>query len=952
MALWYDCGSGMLRTMGFARSRSPLTVLFCCPGPSLRAVRNEDLHIPGVLVAAINTAYPHVRPDIWAGLDKPMAYDSRLWSEPFIKIMRGGFQDLQCTTGRVAECANTFFGDAQLKVAADRMLDRRDHDVKFIMSGGTFTFMLHLLIWQGYKNIFLVGCDFGGTSDYHDDRRLDGAERRHNRQLYRQVSSWLPRFAVKAARRGIRITSATEGSPINAHMPYTPLADVLAGLKGVSEKVDARVLHCKKADVCNWAHARPRAEEGIVVGCDDRQEHLLPGWYHCLRKHDQRPILFADFGLSESMVEWSRRRGEYAAMKAARAHLANWWLKPCAILASPYARSLWLDVDCVVQGSLDPIFASLGDGQICVRPSQFAVKSTVPSYNSGVVCVRHGARIVEEWGRRVMLDADKFRGDQDVLNQVLNDEGVAPMPLPPEANWFVRSELNPAATIQHFTGPSGKELLARQWAENLIFVHIKSDNVGDIASCPAHYLPFDQPYSIVDWGAITPDWMARHGDADIIVGGGGLASHPERLSLLADTGSGRRIAWGIGRAGRGTMDYGPYREALGRFALCGVRDPGSPFEYVPCPSCLHPAFDTPIEPTEDVVVYNHQHHPFEVPEGVRQMNNGGADAGAAIRFLATGRTVVTSSYHGVIWAMWLGRRVLMQKPWSVKFTSFAKPPGICIGQDWRMSLGKAVDYSGEGLLDAARARTATFHAKVREWIGTRIPDQGRQEPGHGEMVGVYGDTGHESTPIPRAPRRVKARPGKRRAPPPAGRAAAIGRRLSATNGTPISGVEIGVLAGRLSAFLLGKMPTLSLRMVDPWKAAVPGSSWAGSGDGLAALGQAHFDLARKRAGAAVAFAGDRAVIDPRPSLEAVMDVADGSLDFAFIDANHSYEGASADAAAWFPKVKPGGWLCGHDYGNPRWGVQRAVDEFAAKIHLPVETDEDRTWFIQVPATSS
>jgi len=83
-----------------------------------------------------------------------------------------------------------------------------------------------------------------------------------------------------------------------------------------------------------------------------------------------------------------------------------------------------------------------------------------------------------------------------------------------------------------------------------------------------------------------------------------------------------------------------------------------------------------------------------------------------------------------------------------------------------------------------------------------------------------------------------------------------------------------------------------------------------------------------------------------------MDVADGSLDFAFIDANHSYEGASADAAAWFPKVKPGGWLCGHDYGNPRWGVQRAVDEFAAKIHLPVETDEDRTWFIQVPATSS
>ena len=131
MALWYDCGSGMLPTKGFARSRSPLTVLFCCPGPSLSAVRDEDLHMPGVLVAAINTAYPHVRPDIWAGLDKPSAYDPRLWSEPFTKILRAGYQDLHCTVGRVAECANTYFGDPERRVSADLILDRREHDVKF-----------------------------------------------------------------------------------------------------------------------------------------------------------------------------------------------------------------------------------------------------------------------------------------------------------------------------------------------------------------------------------------------------------------------------------------------------------------------------------------------------------------------------------------------------------------------------------------------------------------------------------------------------------------------------------------------------------------------------------------------------------------------------------------------------------------------------------------------------
>jgi predicted O-methyltransferase YrrM len=49
---------------------------------------------------------------------------------------------------------------------------------------------------------------------------------------------------------------------------------------------------------------------------------------------------------------------------------------------------------------------------------------------------------------------------------------------------------------------------------------------------------------------------------------------------------------------------------------------------------------------------------------------------------------------------------------------------------------------------------------------------------------------------------------------------------------------------------------------------------------------------------------------------------DESIDWVFIDADHSYPSVRADIAAWAPKVRPGGLLSGHDYG--RSGVTDAV----------------------------
>ena len=58
--------------------------------------------------------------------------------------------------------------------------------------------------------------------------------------------------------------------------------------------------------------------------------------------------------------------------------------------------------------------------------------------------------------------------------------------------------------------------------------------------------------------------------------------------------------------------------------------------------------------------------------------------------------------------------------------------------------------------------------------------------------------------------------------------------------------------------------------------------------------------------------------------------ADNVLDLIFIDANHLYEGIKQDIKMWFPKVKKGGIICGHDceglYSQYSGMAKQAIDE--------------------------
>lgn len=59
-------------------------------------------------------------------------------------------------------------------------------------------------------------------------------------------------------------------------------------------------------------------------------------------------------------------------------------------------------------------------------------------------------------------------------------------------------------------------------------------------------------------------------------------------------------------------------------------------------------------------------------------------------------------------------------------------------------------------------------------------------------------------------------------------------------------------------------------------------------------------------------------------------IPQNSLDFVYIDGNHSYEACLQDLKNFFPRVKSGGLVAGHDYGAAGTGVKKAVDEYIVK----------------------
>lgn len=149
----------------------------------------------------------------------------------------------------------------------------------------------------------------------------------------------------------------------------------------------------------------------------------------------------------------------------------------------------------------------------------------------------------------------------------------------------------------------------------------------------------------------------------------------------------------------------------------------------------------------------------------------------------------------------------------------------------------------------------------------------------------------------------------------------------------ITGCEVGVEKGKNAQTMFELIPNLKLYAVDPYKQHTRLSNEA---TGYLRHFDDHYLQMVKRQ-AQKRMQDKNAEIIEKFSEDAVLDIPDNSLDFVYIDGDHSYDFVMLDMIIWGRKVRKGGIISGHDYlyHSEKVGrkaeVTQAVNDYA-KVH--------------------
>lgn len=242
---------------------------------------------------------------------------------------------------------------------------------------------------------------------------------------------------------------------------------------------------------------------GVIVGADQTQAWMLPWWWENYCKHNDFPVTFVDFGLSEEMKKWCQKRGSllplssrippFAMAEAVSSDLARkwkeayqssywwekrkiWFIKPFALASAECPYNLWVDVDCEVLASLRPLFEKIqsSDALLLLKEPQHVqeldwahglLQPGEVLYNSGVVGFKKNHSSIQKWADYALKAHAQFIGDENVLSRLIHLGKWEVNVLDPLYNWRMDQGMNPEAKVIHWCGEIYKTLLSIKIAE-------------------------------------------------------------------------------------------------------------------------------------------------------------------------------------------------------------------------------------------------------------------------------------------------------------------------------------------------------------------------------------------------------------------------------------------------------------------------------------------------------
>lgn len=125
-------------------------------------------------------------------------------------------------------------------------------------------------------------------------------------------------------------------------------------------------------------------------------------------------------------------------------------------------------------------------------------------------------------------------------------------------------------------------------------------------------------------------------------------------------------------------------------------------------------------------------------------------------------------------------------------------------------------------------------------------------------------------------------------------------------------LELGVYRGEYAEIILKNCPSIKkYYMIDPWAHL---DNWNKPANKDNEVFDQFYQETLKRTD----FAKSKRVVLRGKTTEVIDKIPDNSLDFAYVDGDHTLKGITIDLIRVYPKIKTGGWIGGDDFAPSIW----------------------------------